>query len=281
MSNLIKEIRLSVGLNQEEFAKELGTTVLSINRWENDKTIPNKMAQYQIYNFYKKHNLDLANLIIESNDRKSNSNEVILYHGSKDGIIGNILPISRDKCDFGRGFYLGTDKIQPLTLICNEDNPFFYKIKLDKSDLKILNIDVTLDWAMLIAYFRGYIDNIKDSPIYNKYSTLTNGYDVIVGPIADDRMYRVITSFFTREITDIQLMNSLSALKLGFQYVCKTNKACEKLQILETKNLNNLELNILKDKSSERRDEAIRLTEEVLVKYRRKGKYFDEIIKRK
>ena len=76
-------------------------------------------------------------------------------------------------------------------------------------------------------------------------------------------------------------MNSLSALKLGFQYVCKTNKACEKLQILETKNLNNLELNILKDKSSERRDEAIRLTEEVLVKYRRKGKYFDEIIKRK
>ena len=281
MSNLIKEIRLSVGLNQEEFAKKLGTTVLSINRWENDKTIPNKMAQYQIYNFYKKHNLDLANLIIESNDRKSNSNEVILYHSSKDGIIGNILPISRDKCDFGRGFYLGTDKIQPLTLICNEDNPFFYKIKLDKSDLKILNIDVTLDWAMLIAYFRGYIDNIKDSPIYNKYSTLTNGYDVIVGPIADDRMYRVITSFFTREITDIQLMNSLSALKLGFQYVCKTNKACEKLQILETKNLNNLELNILKDSSSERRDEAIRLTEEVLVKYRRKGKYFDEIIKRK
>ncbi len=32
-----------------------------------------------------------------------------LYHGSKDGIRGTIAPISRDRCDFGKGFYMGTD----------------------------------------------------------------------------------------------------------------------------------------------------------------------------
>lgn len=33
--------------------------------------------------------------------------DIILYHGSKGGIKGNIKPISREFCDFGKGFYLG------------------------------------------------------------------------------------------------------------------------------------------------------------------------------
>ncbi len=47
-------------------------------------------------------------------------NELItLYHASKSGIHGAIAPISREQCDFGKGFYVGTDRKQPLTLICN------------------------------------------------------------------------------------------------------------------------------------------------------------------
>jgi len=30
---------------------------------------------------------------------------------------GPIAPISRERCDFGKGFYIGTDPYQPLTLI--------------------------------------------------------------------------------------------------------------------------------------------------------------------
>jgi len=32
-----------------------------------------------------------------------------LYHGSKSGLSGVIAPVSRDVCDFGRGFYMGTE----------------------------------------------------------------------------------------------------------------------------------------------------------------------------
>ena len=42
-----------------------------------------------------------------------------LYHGSKSGIVGEIAPTSRDVCDFGKGFYMGTERTQPLTLICH------------------------------------------------------------------------------------------------------------------------------------------------------------------
>ncbi|MFR1077887.1 DUF3990 domain-containing protein [Enterocloster sp.] len=40
---------------------------------------------------------------------------VTLYHGSKSGLCGAIAPISRKHCDFGKGFYMGTDRTQPLT----------------------------------------------------------------------------------------------------------------------------------------------------------------------
>ena len=36
---------------------------------------------------------------------------MLLYHGSKAGIDQPIRPVSRSKCDFGRGFYMGTERI--------------------------------------------------------------------------------------------------------------------------------------------------------------------------
>ena len=50
--------------------------------------------------------------------KTENSMPLRLFHGSRSGIVGKIAPISRPECDFGRGFYLGTESSQPLTLIC-------------------------------------------------------------------------------------------------------------------------------------------------------------------
>ena len=279
MDKLIKKIRQSVGLNQEQFAKALGTTVLSINRWENNKTKPNKMAQMQLFEFCKKNNIDLFDYIANEFKCKSNDSDLILYHGSKRGIKGNIAPISRNTCDFGKGFYLGTNPIQPLTLVCDEDKPAFYAMKLNLKDLKVLKVEMNLDWAMLIAYYRGYMEEVKGSEIYKKYEKLTQGYDVIIGCIADDRMYRVMNSFFDKELTDVALINSLSALNLGCQYVCKTEKACKQIEIVSKRELTDLELEIIRDKNIKRRQEGIKLTNEVLLKYRREGKFFDEILR--
>lgn len=54
--------------------------------------------------------------------------KVILYHGSKSGIDGKIIPISKQYCYFGKGFYMGTEKQQPLTLICNFPNAKLYTV---------------------------------------------------------------------------------------------------------------------------------------------------------
>ena len=279
MDKLIKTIRQIVGMNQEQFANALGTTALSINRWENGKTQPNKMAQTQLFEFCKRNNIDMFDFIAKEVKFEPDDDRLIVYHGSKKGLQGRIEPISRESCDFGKGFYLGTDLAQPLTLICDEDKSVLYTMKLDLTELKVLKVEMNLEWAMLIAYYRGYLDEVKGSNIYKKYEKKADGYDVILGYIANDRMYRVMKSFFEKEITDIALIHSLSALDLGRQYVCKTQKACDRLEIIDKRKLTSLELAILRDKSIIRRQEGIKLTEETLLKYRREGKYFDEILR--
>ena len=279
MKDLIKAIRFAANMNQEQFASALGTTPLSINRWENGKTLPNRMAQTQLYNFCKERAIDVAQLIIDTKTYANTDNKLILYHGSKKGIVGDIAPISRDECDFGSGFYMGTNTLQPLTLVCNEDKPKFYTVELDLAGLKVLTVEIGMDWAMLIAYYRKEMESAKGTAIYEKYAHMADGYDVIIGYIANDRMYTELSRFFNKTLTDVALIHCLSALDLGKQYVAISEKACKQIKILKEESLSQLELSLLKDMSAERRQEGIALAEEIEVKYRREGKFFDEILK--
>ena len=279
MKELIKAIRSAANMNQEQFASALGTTPLSINRWENGKTMPNRMAQTQLYNFCKERELDVVEIIVNAKEYTDENHKLVLYHGSKKGIDGDIAPISRGECDFGKGFYMGTTTLQPLTLVCNEDKPKFYAVELDTTDLKVLTVDIGMDWAMLIAYYRKEMESAKGTPVYEKYAHMADGYDLIIGYIANDRMYTELSRFFNRTLTDVALINCLSALDLGKQYVAVSEKACKQIKVLKEYPLSQLELALLKDMSAERRKEGIALAEVIEVNYRREGKFFDEILK--
>ena len=247
MKDLIKAIRANLKMSQEQLAFQMGVSPVTVNRWENGKANPSFMAQKQLYNICVDHHLDLSDYIVER--ELSDDSRQVLYHASRFGISGEIQPISRERCDFGKGFYMGTDPIQPLTLVCNEKNPVFYTLDFDMENLKVLDVKKDLDWAMLIAFFRGYMDEVKGSMIYEKYAHMADGYDVIVGYIANDRMYQVLTDFFDMRITDTALVGSLSALKLGRQYVAVTQKACDHIRIVKERPLQKLDLMIMKDRS--------------------------------
>lgn len=202
-----------------------------------------------------------------------------LFHGSKSGLHGAIAPISRERCDFGKGFYMGTERLQPLTLICNYPNAKLYTLSVDLTDLKILDVKTGLDWALLIAYNRGKMESVKHSIIYNQFANLSKGSDMIIGHIANDRMFVVLDRFFNGEITDLALINSLSALKLGKQYVALTEKACGKIKILNEQALTANDRDRLKRESEANRSKGIAMANEICRKYRRDGRFFDEILK--
>lgn len=202
-----------------------------------------------------------------------------LYHGSRTGIQGQIAPVSRERCDFGRGFYMGTEKMQPLTLICDVPGAMLYEVELDFEGLKVLDLESDLDWALLIAFNRGKMESAKDTGLYRKVSQMMDGYDVVVGDIANDRMFVVLDRFFNGVITDKALIASLSALRLGKQYVAITEKGCSQIKITNSHLLTDEDRISLQEQSRLNRIEGIRLADEIAKQYRREGKYFDEILK--
>ena len=173
---------------------------------------------------------------------------------------------------------MGTEPEQPLTLICNFPKASFYTLELDLEGLEVLDIDIGVEWALLIAFNRGKMESVKGSRFYEKYASMMKGYDVVAGYIADDRMFVVLDRFFRGEITDRALVESLSVLKLGKQYVAVTEKACRNIRILEKKDIGEKERDRLRNISEENRRAGIAKAEEICRKYRREGKYFDEII---
>ena len=279
MKDLIKAIRTTANMNQEQFAFHLEQLRFPSIVGKTEKRSPNRMAQTQLYNFCKKRSIDVTKLIVDTKAYTDTDIKLILYHGSKKGITGDVAPISREECDFGRGFYMGTSTLQPLTLICNEDKPKFYAVELDLTGLKVLTVDIGMDWAMLIAYHRKEMESAKGTAVYEKYEHMADGYDVIIGYIANDRMYTKLFRFFNKTITDAALIHCPSALDLGKQYIAISEKACRQIKILKEEPLSPLELALLKDMSAERRKEGVALAEEIEVKYRREGKFFDEILR--
>jgi len=52
--SLVKKVRLQLGLTQDDFARELGVSYATVNRWENGQYKPSKLAKAQFNAFLKK-----------------------------------------------------------------------------------------------------------------------------------------------------------------------------------------------------------------------------------
>ncbi len=283
MQELIKKIRSHINMNQTEFAERLNVTFATVNRWENGHVFPNKLAQDKIYDLCRECNVPVYDMVLEKIRTASESvdleqSRVLLYHGSKSGIEGEIAPISRSQCDFGAGFYMGTEPSQALTLICDYESAKFYIVSVAIEELDVLDVPADIEWAMLVAYQRGRMETVKETPFYEKYRAMMENNDLVIGSIANDRMFHVIDNFFHGNLTDAALVNSLSALELGKQYVAVTQKGCKAVRVEKEISLSYLEKLFMKEISEANRVKGVSLAEDICKKYRREGLFFDEIL---
>lgn len=210
---------------------------------------------------------------------------MILYHGSKSGIKGDIAPKSRDACDFGQGFYMGDLPDQPKGLIAEFPDNRFYELDCDFVGLKIKTFEEDandqIDWALFIAYNRGLLEE-KYRNLCEKYRAYNENYDVIIGIIADDKMTQALQRFFMGELCDAALIEAMQKVSLGKQYVAKTKEACDKthIKILQESPLTYEEIKQAKAISQNRNLILDQLFRQLNTRYRRAQnvKYFDEII---
>ena len=57
-ANSVLMLRAKLNLSQEDFAKMLNVSAVSINRWENGKCEPTKIAKVKIYQLLKENAID-------------------------------------------------------------------------------------------------------------------------------------------------------------------------------------------------------------------------------
>jgi transcriptional regulator with XRE-family HTH domain len=272
--NTVKIIREAGNLSQTALAESLSVSFATINRWENGHAVPNRLTQTHLYRVCKERGIDLFPHILA----QLNAQDNVLFHGSKSGIEGDIQPISRQHCDFGRGFYMGDNAWQPLTLICTYPESVFYKMRLNIDGLSVLNIPAGIEWAMIIAYSRGKLESIKNTTLYQKYEKMLRNCDIVCGNIANDRMFYVLDRFFAGDITDAGLIECLSTLQLGKQYAALTQKACSQITIIEKIPVSEIVRLCMQEQGQKNRELGIQNANEICKQHRRNGRFFDEIL---
>ena len=155
---------------------------------------------------------------------------ITLYHGSNVGID----LICLDKCspfkDFGRGFYLADIEEQAWqmavrrTRIAGEGSPCITAYAFDERLLNDPSLKVKIfnepskEWALFI--------------LANRKGMAEQGYDIVVGPIADDGVAFQLERYMRHMITLDTLVEELTYRKLNRQYLFGTELSISKLQKL-------------------------------------------------
>lgn len=274
-------LRELLNITQKELANELNITFETINRWESSKTEIELANLEKVYSFAYKNkiyfNKIYEQLYIETYKDLS---IVPLFHGCKNIINFPIdLKHSKPNNDLGAGFYLGETFNQAATYISNSKSNNIYSFILDKRNLLIETLNVSSDWMIAISYYRCWIDNYKDSKIVKKLINKLELADVIIAPIADNRMFDIISEFVRGEITDLQCLHSLSATNLGMQYVIRSEKGLKNLEFKRLFYLSNIEKNDYLQVKLEMSNISIDKVNIAKIEYRGKGKYIDELLK--
>ena len=267
-----------LGMTQAELAKEIGVQQVTVSRSLTGVTEPSDRLLEKVYGYAYERSIMLNRLKSMYWSDNSLPGHQLLFHGAKNSIDGDIgVSRSRSNNDFGQGFYTGQNYSQAISFISGFERSSVYLMDFDSSDLRCKEFDLTREWMMTIAYFRGTLDSYKDHPLVRQLADEVDGCDYVVAPIADNRMYQIINSFIDGEITDQQCMHCLASTNLGKQVVFKSEKAVSQLELLERLYVSNSERNYYKSLRTEESRESGNKVKHAKIQYRGKGLYIDEI----
>lgn len=154
-----------------------------------------------------------------------------LYHGSTIDIERIDLTMSKPNKDFGRAFYLSEDEQQALEMA-----QFRAEFEDTNPVVNVYQFDEKLFQEFRYKRFEGYTEEwahfVYDHRVEPQGLTL-HDYDIVYGPIADDRIGAQITRFKQGYITFDEFLRRIQYIKgITFQYAFCTQRAIDKLQKL-------------------------------------------------
>ena len=155
---------------------------------------------------------------------------MILYHGTNVDFETIDLSKSKPNKDFGQGFYLSADYNQAMDMAKTKveqletGTPIVLAFEVDEQQMAKLKIqrysEYSEDWAKFILLNRR---NSTHEPVHD--------YDIVIGPIANDRVGVQLWKYETQSIDLPTLVRNLQHMKgITFQYFFGTEQAIKLLK---------------------------------------------------
>lgn len=153
-----------------------------------------------------------------------------LYHGTNVDFTKIDIKKSKPNKDFGQGFYLSADYVQAQNMAnikfeqMETGMPIVQEYLVDENEMKQLDClifdDYSEEWAKFILLNR---NNPSPHPAH--------GYDIVIGPIADDRVGVQLWKYESQLIDLPTLVRKLKYMKgITIQYFFGTERAINLLQ---------------------------------------------------
>lgn len=153
---------------------------------------------------------------------------MILYHGSNI-VIGQIdLTKSKPNKDFGQGFYLSDNENQAQGMAEFKamqlgGDPIVSRFEFDDT--------IMSDTSLKVLRFEEYSEEWADFVLKNRDGVATEKYDIVYGPIANDKVGLQIRKLKDGSIDKKEFLNRLKYMKgITFQYFFGSKNAISHLK---------------------------------------------------
>lgn len=154
-----------------------------------------------------------------------------IYHGSLEVVEHPIILKPNRKLDYGDGFYTTTSKKQAKEWVerrmlekhstCGHINVYEFDDKMLPELNCLIFPEPNEEWAEFVTANR------------TKYN-FTHDYDIVYGPVANDRVYLQFGLYEAGAISVDTLIRELKTYKLIDQYLFHTDKALTALRFIES-----------------------------------------------
>ena len=155
-----------------------------------------------------------------------------LYHGSLEIVMRPVIRQMNRTLDYGRGFYTTTSEKQA------ED---WVKRRLKEAEatngyVNVYEFNERKGLSLKNLMFDAPTEEWVDFVMHNRTERgFTHDYDIVYGPVANDRVYAAFALYEGNLLNKQQLIAELKTYKLIDQYLFHTEKALQVITFIEAK----------------------------------------------
>lgn len=159
---------------------------------------------------------------------------MLIYHGSTERVEHPEIRKSQRALDYGSGFYTPTSYEQAERWVRR-------KMQTNKANRGFVNI-YEFNPLSMQAYkclsFPTPTEEWVDFVMANRMTeSFSHDYDIVYGPVANDRVYAAFSLYESRIINKRALIEELRAYKLVDQYLFHTERSLECITFIEAKTI--------------------------------------------